>query len=86
MDDYRICFKGVADHWGDRMPMMAMEECAELIQAVSKHQRKHTVETQEAVLAEMADVAISIGALMVQMGLEPVDLMEAIEEKLNNKY
>ena len=29
----------VANHWGDRMPMMAMEECGELIQAISKYER-----------------------------------------------
>lgn len=31
--------KSVADHWGDKMPMMAMEECAEVIQAISKVER-----------------------------------------------
>lgn len=84
--DYRDEFKKVKDHWGYRMPMMLMEECGELIQAVSKDQRKHTVETQEAVLTEMADVIISIGGLMAQMELEPTDLFDHIDRKLMKRY
>ena len=84
--DYRDEFRNVANHWDDQMPMMLMEECGELIQAVSKDQRKHTVKTQNAVLTEMADVVISIGALMSQMELEPCDLFEAIDRKLLKQY
>jgi phosphoribosyl-ATP pyrophosphohydrolase len=84
--DYRVEFKKVADHWGYHMPMMLAEECGELIQAVSKDQRKFTVETQEAVLTEMADVIISIGALMAQMELEPTDLFDHIDAKLMKQY
>ena len=29
----------VAEYWGDRMPMMAMEEAGEFIQAISKYER-----------------------------------------------
>lgn len=84
--DYREEFAKVADHWAGLMPMMLMEECGELIQAVSKNERKHTVATQDAVLAEMADVCISIGAVMAQMGLDPLDLAEAMDRKLLKQY
>lgn len=32
--------KDVSEYWRDRMPMMLMEEAGELIQAVSKYERK----------------------------------------------
>jgi NTP pyrophosphatase (non-canonical NTP hydrolase) len=68
------------------MPMMLAEECGELIQAVSKDQREFSLETQDAVLNEMADVLISIGALMAQMELEPTDLFDRIDAKLMKQY
>lgn len=38
IEDERI--ESVANYWGDRMPMMCMEEAGELIQAISKYERK----------------------------------------------
>ena len=41
MTMFEIGFKcnKVAEHWGDRMPMLAMEEAGEFIQAISKYER-----------------------------------------------
>ena len=36
-------YKEVAEYWGDKMPMMAMEEMAELIKAISKLERNLSV-------------------------------------------
>lgn len=35
-------FIDVADYWGVKMPMLLVEECGELIQAVSKYERFHS--------------------------------------------
>lgn len=38
LDDGQI--KDVSNYWDDRMPMMCIEETGELIQAISKYERK----------------------------------------------
>jgi NTP pyrophosphatase (non-canonical NTP hydrolase) len=86
MVNYMDEIKKVAAHWGDRMPMMAMEECGELIQAISKDERYRNTFTEEKLLEEMADVVISICALMELRELEPTDLQEKIDAKLSKKY
>ena len=40
-------YKEVAEYWGDKMPMMAMEEMAELIKAISKLERCMSVKVDE---------------------------------------
>lgn len=75
------------------MPMMAMEECAELIQAISKMER-YTVDdeprghwhTEKDLIAEIGDVIISMNALMEIYGLEYSRLDDYIFEKLNRTY
>ena len=79
-------FANVARFWGDRMPMMAMEECGELIQAISKDERHRSTFTEDKLLEEMADVVISIYALMALRELTPEDLQEKIDAKLSKKY
>lgn len=39
MSDLEIKIAGVASFWDSRMPGMAMEECAEVIQAINKVER-----------------------------------------------
>ena len=92
------CCREVANHWTFRMPMMAMEECGELIQAISKFERSSTFrETDndkfvwdgtkiENIIEEMADVFISCSALCHQYGISEDDIIEAIEKKLQKKY
>ena len=66
----RILYKKAVKHWGYPLQLgMAIEECAELIQAINKVQRQwDTDKMQEAVehLAdEVADVEIMMGQLRV---------------------
>ena len=83
--------KGVANWWNDFLPMLLMEECAELQQAVSKFERYWatdvTSESRERKLKgditkEMADVFITILAYCDYYGIEPNDIFKAAEEKL----
>lgn len=80
---------GVWKFWGeDVMPMMAMEECGELIQAISKYKREPTAKRAEELKKEMADVTIALEALIrmwnLQFGAE--ELRELMEKKLSKKY
>jgi NTP pyrophosphatase (non-canonical NTP hydrolase) len=77
---------GVAKHWGDQMPMMAMEELAELSQAISKYKREPTAERKEAVRREMADVIIATEALSRAWELGTETVNEYVYEKLSKKY
>lgn len=88
--------KDVAGYWKSKMPMMAMEECAELIQAISKWKRngRNTYEegglvyTREGrnLVEEMGDVIISIGAMLNITKIPEDDLNDYITEKLSKKY
>ena len=81
----------VGEYWGDMMPMMAMEECGELIQAISKLKRaerknKTTLGLKQNLVEEIGDVMISCMALLSQEDID-VDMVEAyVEMKLNKKY
>lgn len=65
------------------------EECAELIQAVSKHKRaRSTVSTMQArqqIVEEMSHVLISISVVARLCSIEPCELIEEINKKAN-KY
>ena len=87
--------KDVAEFWNDKMPMMAMEECGELIQAISKWSRKggktyegldtYTKEGRN-LIVEMGDIIISIGALLNLADIPEDDLNDYVTEKLSKKY
>lgn len=77
----------VNGHWGDRMPMMAMEEMAELTQALSKKERNpYKYSSTKDIEEEMRDVLICIGALMNRYDISPNEIEQAIKEKLKVKY
>ena len=87
--------KDVANHWNDLLPIMLMEECAELQQAVSKFERYLNVEvTSESreralrsnITKEMADVQIAMLAYCEYFGIKPEDIFKATDEKLRKKY
>ena len=87
--------KDVAKYWNDLLPMMLMEECAELQQAVSKFERywatEVTSESRERALRgnivkEMADVQIAMLAYCEYFGIKPEDIFKATDEKLRKKY
>lgn len=105
MSDLEVKMQEVGEWWNSKMPMMAMEECAELVQAISKFERNDLFEPEIKnvygnLVKEIADVYISIHALIHWYGEEYGDLLEipnyeeqmkedimsAIEAKLNKKY
>lgn len=78
--------KHVEQFWGDRMPMMAMEECGELIQAISKIERKGRKPQQMANLyEEIRDMYISLAAIQHHYGVRFDTIGEMIDDKLNTK-
>ena len=87
-------YKTVNEYWGDKMPMMACEEMAELIQAISKFERhlgdgdfsETKIHYRRAIITEMADVNIACAALCDRYSIQPADVGEAIYEKLDKKY
>lgn len=85
---FTIKCKEIAEYWGDKMPMMAMEEAGELIQAVSKVER----ETKNPSLAlnnlidEIGDMYIVLEALTQRYAIDPAAICERIGTKLNKKY
>lgn len=88
----------VAGYWGDKMPMMAMEEAGELIQAISKMERssndgvRNTVEWAEYkqnrknLIDEIGDIFISLTALMEHYDIDDEEVDKRIETKLNKVY
>jgi NTP pyrophosphatase (non-canonical NTP hydrolase) len=85
---FTIKCKEIAEYWGDKMPMMAMEEAGELIQAISKVER----ETKNPSLAlnnlidEIGDMYIVLEALTQRYAIDPEAICERIGCKLNKKY
>lgn len=87
-------YKTVNEYWGDKMPIMACEEMAELIQAISKFERhlgdedfsETKIHYRRAIITEMADVSIACSALCDRYSIQPADVGEAIYEKLCKKY
>lgn len=90
----------IANWWGDKYPLMACEECGELMQAVSKVERsnperksRYTMNYQvkdedlrENLIKELADVAIAIEVLSYRYDITDEELNLAIKAKLNKKY
>lgn len=80
--------EGVASHWGDKMPMMAMEECGELVQAISKMEREagSPAYLRQALVDEIGDVLISAWALAAHYGISKDEVQARVEHKMNKKY
>lgn len=84
----------VQKYWRDRMPMMVMEEAAELIQAISKYERyivssdfgiiddDKAREISQNLIDEVGDMYISLMALQFQYKYlnEHVDPYKPVEE------
>ena len=79
-------FIDVADYWGDKMPMLLMEECGELIQAVSKYEREYSKKRRDNLLEEIRDMYISLEAIKYLYSIDDNELNDLIEKKLNKKY
>ena len=81
----------VVNYWGDKMPMLVMEEAGELIQAISKVERKEdryleNEDLRNNLIAEIRDMYISLRALQYYYGLDTPTIETAIHNKLNKKY
>lgn len=78
----------VQKFWGDKMPMLAMEEAGEFIQAISKYEREQNDITRQNLIDEIGDMLITIMAL--QARYEDGGLSDAINKrivtKLNKRY
>ena len=69
--------------WGDKFPMMCMEEAAELQQAISKMERyTNQPERKEDLKEEIRDVIICISGLMARYDITDTDINELIVNKL----
>ena len=88
----------VDNYWGDLMPIMATEELAECIQAISKLERAHMSPTYASVYRieckeeianttkEISDVFISLLAICHHYDIKPDDIKDRMIEKLAKKY
>ncbi len=77
-------YAAVNNHWGDKMPLMACEEMAELIQAISKFERGK--DNKQDIITEMADVWISCCALANRYDISEAEVGEAIWKKMDRRY
>lgn len=83
----------IAEYWDDLLPMVAMEECGELIQAISKMERDdmamvpgiNSIKKQR-VIDEMGDVFICMSALSYRYNISEKDIFNRIYEKFNKHY
>ncbi len=83
--------EAVANFWGRNMPMMACEEMAECIQAISKLERSLNFGSElnnlyDNLTKEIADVYISLGAISAIYGITDKDIQEAVDNKLKKEY
>ena len=79
--------KGVSEFWDEQMPMMAVEEAGEFIQAIGKMERSTwTDDRKEHLKEEIADMYISLMAIQFHYGIGLVDVYEQMLKKLDIKY
>ena len=82
--DKELVKKVIHKHGTVTQSMIAMEECSELIQAISKCLRSKEMiptETREHLIEEMADVTICLKQLMVMYSITFQELDAWIERK-----
>ena len=96
-EDMDEVYEEISNYWGDQMPMMAMEEAGEFIQAISKLERnlKDKDDPDYDILIKMAknnltkeigDMLISIGAIMTRYDIKKTDIQDAVDNKLGKEY
>lgn len=81
---YSEKIKEIIKFWGDKMPMMCMEELAELQQVISKKERGKN--SNKDIIDEMGDVYITLEILRTMYDIDEKDIDRRIDEKLNKKY
>ena len=76
----------IAEHYGVKaQSMQTCEECAELIQAVSKLTRGVTEMRILALVEEIADVRIMMSQLMQLYGIPETEIATLVERKLQRQ-
>ena len=84
----------IEKYWGDLIPIMVTEEMGELMQAISKTERyiygknQKTTSTHLSIclVKELADVYISLAALIEHYGLSNQQIQNVIDRKVSQKY
>lgn len=82
--DKELAKKVIHKHGTVTQSMIVMEECSELIQAISKCLRSKEMiptETREHLIEEMADVMICLEQLMLMYSITDEELISWIERK-----
>ena len=72
----------IQKHGENKQSLMACEELAELIQAVSKVRRKYNRETLDNLVEEIADAMIMIEQLKIMYNLDMEDIEDIIDLKM----
>lgn len=76
----------IATYWQDLLPMVTMEECGELIRAISKMERRDKEPNKQDIIDEMGDVFICMSALSHRYSISEDDILKRLDEKINKKY
>ena len=76
-----IYVKAVQKYGEEAQCRLAMEECAELIQAINKSLRYPTPTARKRMIEEMADVTIMMRQLQIIFSVSDDELRESIDAK-----
>lgn len=90
--DVEVRCGAVYDHRGKLLPMTMMEECGELIQAVSKIEgsnydipQEEKLKLKQNVIDEMCDVLICMSALSHRYSISEDDILKRLDKKLKEQ-
>lgn len=80
-EELQTIWRQSIDHYGSQLQsIVCMEECAELIQAISKKLREDTP-SNDALTEEMADVIICLHLLKMMYGITDKAISDWVEAK-----
>lgn len=80
-EELQTIWRQSIDHYGTQLQsIVCMEECAELIQAISKKLREPT-SPNDHLAEEMADVIICLHQLKMMYGIKDKDICDFVEAK-----
>lgn len=82
MENKKILIKAIAKY-GEKQLDIAQEECAELIQAISKWKRYGDTNAKLNVIEEVADVTIMLEQIKIMFGITEEILQDEIDFKLD---
>ena len=80
-EELQTIWRQSIDHYGKQLQsIVCMEECAELIQAISKKLRKDT-SSNDVLAEEMADVIVCLHQLKIMYGITDKAISDWVEAK-----